>query len=71
MKDKPNTLMTQAEVCNRLHVSRSTLHKIRREDKTFPPPVRIYRRSLRWTPAGVEEWIAKQTGAAGQTGAGA
>jgi prophage regulatory protein len=52
----PNALLRLADVRNLVGVSRSTIYK-RVSEGSFPRPVRISERSVRWRLEDVEEWI--------------
>ena len=49
-------MLTVAEVCEILGVSRNTIATLTREDG-FPGPVKIGRRANRWRVAEVAAWI--------------
>lgn len=51
-------------VCKRLNISRSTLWRMRREDQTFPPPVAVSKRSVRFAWQAIEHWIRAKGSAA-------
>lgn len=56
------TLLTEADVADQLGVDPSTVRRIRRNDPSFPQPIRITQRTVRYRQADVERWIAsKQT----------
>lgn len=55
-------LLTTEQVCQELHVSRSTLNVYRRK-RSFPEPLRIppgaERPRLRWTRTAITEWLVR------------
>ena len=44
-------------VLSRLGVSRNTLLAIRQKDPTFPKPLKLGVRALRWRAADIDRWI--------------
>lgn len=50
-----NALLRLKDVCRLFGVSRSTIYK-RVSEKTFPPPMRISERSVRWRMADLADW---------------
>lgn len=52
-----NALLNQKEVCALVGLSRNSIHRHRRAG-TFPPPVTIGKRTLRWEIAVLEDFIA-------------
>lgn len=59
-------LLTPAQVADRIGVSKSALRYIRRKDPSFPEPVRLTERTLRWDEASLESWITTKSGAANE-----
>lgn len=57
-------LLTRAEVEARTKLSRSTLYRKMREG-TFPVPLQIGARAVRWPEAEVSAWIAGRPRATG------
>lgn len=53
-------LVTPDQVCEWLGVSRSTLDRLRQDDPSFPPPVALSQRTLRWKPEDVDRWINRK-----------
>lgn len=52
---------TQQMILDRLHISRATLYRWRR-DRSFPPPaVNLGRTLQRWLPEEVDAWVAGQS----------
>jgi prophage regulatory protein len=52
----PNALLRLADVRSLVGISRSTIYK-RISEGSFPSPVRISERSVRWRLEDIEEWI--------------
>jgi prophage regulatory protein len=52
---RAGTLIRLKEVCELLGISRSTVYK-RLADKTFPAPVRLGPRTVRWHVDAIEAW---------------
>jgi len=52
---RPGMLIRLTELCELLGVSRSTVYKWMAEG-TFPPPVRVSERAVRWRTADIEAW---------------
>lgn len=53
----PNALLRLTDVCRLVGLSRSTIYK-RVSDGTFPRPLRVSERSVRWRMQDVLEWTA-------------
>jgi prophage regulatory protein len=53
----PNALLRLADVCRLVGLSRSTIYK-RVSDRTFPRPLRVSERSVRWRMQDLLEWTA-------------
>ncbi|MFM5017283.1 helix-turn-helix transcriptional regulator [Aeromonas veronii] len=55
-------LITIKQLCNRLAVSRATVHRLRREPKAaFPKAIPIGPKSIRFDEAEVEQWLASRS----------
>ena len=50
-----NEFLTISDLCQRLQLSRSALLDLRRDDMSFPAPVRVGR-ALRWRPEDLAAW---------------
>lgn len=62
--DRFDPLMSLDDIALYLGVSRSTVERIRASDPTFPPPVPLAQRTLRWRPQRVHAWVAQKETAA-------
>lgn len=49
--------LSAKEVCRRLRISRTTLWRLQRDDATFPTPVSVSRRSVRFGWRSIEHWL--------------
>ena len=52
---RAGTLINLKQVCESIGLSRSTVYK-RVSDGTFPPPLRVGLRSVRWEVKTIEDW---------------
>ena len=59
MTNTDHQLLTRREVLELTRMSKSTLHRKVREG-TFPRPIRVGPRAVRWLRWQVEEWIASR-----------
>ncbi|MDO6413578.1 AlpA family phage regulatory protein [Sphingomonas sp. BIUV-7] len=50
-------MLSQAQVCRALNLSRATLHRMRRVG-AFPPPLRLSVNRIAWRASVVERWLA-------------
>jgi len=46
------------EVATKIGVSVGTVRNLRRNDQTFPEPVRLTKRLIRWREQEIESWLA-------------
>jgi len=53
-------LLKPEEVSAKLGVTKPALFGIRRRDESFPAPVRVSPRVLRWHEADIDNWLEKQ-----------
>ena len=53
-------MLKPTEVADRLNVTRGTLYKILKADRTFPRPIHVTPKNPRWRPADVDEWIDRK-----------
>ena len=53
-------MLTLVDIQKILKVSRASIYLIRRDDPTFPKPVKLFTgRYPRWTRQSIEQWIKK------------
>ncbi|PDT55152.1 transcriptional regulator [Sinorhizobium sp. NG07B] len=55
-----NGFYTVKDVCRLLAVSRTTLWRMRK-DGSFPEPIPMYGRMIRWPKPQVDEWIRRHS----------
>ena len=60
------TMMTAAQVCKEMHISRTTLHRWRTAFG-FPPPLKVGH-TIRFDIQEVEAWASKRKGNEEETG---
>jgi predicted DNA-binding transcriptional regulator AlpA len=53
----PATLLCTREVCARLGISRTQLHRLRNAG-AFPQPLKVSQRSVRFRTDDIETWLA-------------
>ena len=64
MTDQPPRLLTRAQVETRVGLSRSSLYRKMRQG-TFPEPLKISERAVRWPESEIDEWLASRPRASG------
>lgn len=51
-------LLNPESVSEKLGITKKALHSLRfREKKTFPQPIRISQKVLRWDEADIDQWL--------------
>ncbi len=50
-------LLTRGEVQERLSISRTSIYRLLESDASFPKPIRIAGRTLRWRESAIAAWI--------------
>jgi len=50
-------LLTKKAVAETLAVHPNTIDNLRRDDPTFPRPIPLSERTLRWRTADIERWV--------------
>lgn len=50
-------LLKPEEVSVKLGISKAALPALRLREKTFPQPIRVSERVLRWDEADIDEWL--------------
>lgn len=58
--DTHTTLMSESAVADLLGVATRTVRRLRHDDPSFPPAVRITARIVRYRQADVERWVASK-----------
>ena len=56
-----------SDVCAALAVGRSTVYALLETDDSFPRPIRIARRAVRWHRTDVERWARSRPAARSRT----
>ena len=59
-----NRLLTRTEVEDRCRLSRSTIYRLM-DNGTFPRPVRVGDRAVRWNAREIDEYLAERPRADG------
>jgi predicted DNA-binding transcriptional regulator AlpA len=50
-------LLKPEQVSVKLGISKSALPALRQRDKTFPAPIRVSARVIRWDEADIDKWL--------------
>lgn len=53
-------LLKPSEVSEKLGISKTALPQLRVREKSFPPPIRISPKVLRWDEADIDDWLTKR-----------
>ena len=53
-------LLRPDEVSEKLGISKGALPALRRRDVSFPPPIKVSQKVLRWDEADINEWLSKK-----------
>lgn len=53
-------LLKPEEVSVKLGISKAALPALRLRDKTFPQPIKVSPRVLRWDEADIDEWLSQR-----------
>jgi predicted DNA-binding transcriptional regulator AlpA len=53
-------LLRPDEVSEKLGISKGALPALRRRDVSFPLPIRVSQKVLRWDEADINEWLSKK-----------
>ena len=53
-------LLRPDEVSEKLGISKGALPALRRREASFPPPIRVSQKVLRWDEADINEWLSKK-----------
>ena len=54
-------LLNRKQLARRLNVHVNTVDNLRRTDPTFPHPVRLSKKAVRWFPEEVDRWLRNRT----------
>jgi predicted DNA-binding transcriptional regulator AlpA len=58
-------LLKPDEVSAKLGITKAALPALRRRERSFPQPIRVSQKVLRWDEADIENWLAKRKEAHG------
>jgi len=50
-------LLKPEEVSKKLGITKTALPALRRREKSFPQPVRVSQKVLRWDEADIDKWL--------------
>lgn len=53
-------LLKPEELSDKLGISVTALHALRYREKTFPQPIRVSQKVLRWDEADIDSWLNKR-----------
>jgi len=53
-------LLRPNEVSEKLGISKGALPALRRRDNSFPQPIRVSQKVLRWDEADINDWLTKK-----------
>ena len=53
-------LLRPDEVSEKLGISKGALTALRRRDNSFPLPIRVSQKVLRWDEADINEWLSNK-----------
>ena len=53
-------LLRPNEVSEKLGISKGALPALRRRDSSFPQPIRVSQKILRWDEADINDWLTKK-----------
>ena len=53
-------LLRPDEVSEKLGISKGAFPALRRRADSFPPPIRVSQKVLRWDEADINEWLSKK-----------
>ena len=53
-------LLRPDEVSEKLGISKGALPALRRRDNSFPLPIRVSQKVLRWDEADINEWLSNK-----------
>jgi len=50
-------LLSPEQVSEKLGITKAALHALRLREGSFPPPIRVSQKVLRWDEADILEWL--------------
>ena len=50
-------LLKPEEVSAKLGISKGALPALRRRDSSFPPPIKISQKIIRWDESDIDQWL--------------
>ena len=53
-------LLKPNQVSEKLGISKGALPALRRRDSSFPQPIRVSQKILRWDEADINDWLTKK-----------
>ena len=53
-------LLRPNQVSEKLGISKGALPALRRRDSSFPHPIRVSQKILRWDEADINDWLTKK-----------
>ena len=53
-------LLKPNQVSEKLGITKGALPALRRRDSSFPPPIRVSQKILRWDEADINDWLTKK-----------
>jgi len=53
-------LLKPEEVSDKLGISKGALPALRRREVSFPPPIRVSKKVLRWDEADIDNWLTNK-----------
>lgn len=53
-------LLKPEEVASKLGITKTSLPNLRRRETTFPKPIRVSERILRWNEEEIDQWLTNR-----------
>ena len=53
-------LLKPNQVSEKLGITKGALPALRRRDSSFPPPIRVSQKILRWDEDDINDWLTKK-----------
>ena len=57
MEENTMKLLKPEDVAIQLGITKAALRELRLRNKSFPPPIRVSERVLRWDETDINEWL--------------